>query len=90
MVDTEAHERVQHKEHGYSIVVNGKERKVTSDILTYDEIVALAFNPIPPNKDFDIRFHDAAAPKTHGSLTQGETVKVKDGTKFDVTATNAS
>lgn len=76
--------------HHYSIIVNGREKRVETDALTYDQVVALAFDPVPTDKLFDVRFHDAEPPKTHGTLLPGETVTIKNGTKFDVTATNAS
>ena len=76
--------------HDYSIIVNGREKKVEFNVLDYQQVVALAFDPVPTDKDFDVRFHDAEPPKTHGSLLPGESVTIKNGTKFDVTATIAS
>jgi hypothetical protein len=80
----------QHKHHDYTIIVNGKEKKVTSEIVTFDEVVHLAFNPLPPGKDFTVTYRDAVKPKAHGTLVEGETVTVKDGTTFHVTPTNKS
>ncbi len=80
----------QHEHHDYTIIVNGKEKKVTSDVVTFNEVVHLAFNPLPPGKDFTVTYRDADKPKAHGTLVEGETVIVKDGTTFHVTPTNKS
>ena len=80
----------QRHHHEYTIHVNGRERKVPSDLLTFGDVVDLAFNPRPPGKDFTVTYRDAVAPRHHGTLVEGETVTIKDGTVFHVTPTNKS
>ena len=88
-------EQNQH-EHGekksVTIIVNGREKTVEKTDLTYDEVVALAFNP-PPTGDnilITIVYRRGHGDKPEGSLTPGGSVKVKDEMIFDVTSTDRS
>ena len=78
--------------HTYTIVVNGQQKTVETDELTVDQVVALAFNPVPsgPNVMFTVTYRRGHGDKPEGTLTEGETVKVKEGMIFDVTATDRS
>jgi len=72
--------------------VNGRQRTVTSNALSFVEVVALAFDPVPPGENviFDVTYRRAAPPKTEGSLSPGETVHIEEGTIFNVTFTDKS
>ena len=88
MVNPEAREAGHHKEHDYAVVVNGRPKEVTTQILTYEEVVLLAFDPVPTDKDITVSFRDAEDPR-QGTLQPGESLKVKHhGTSFIVTATD--
>ena len=88
-------EQNQH-EHGekrsVTTIVNGREKTVEKTDLTYDEVVALAFNPLPTGDNILITvvYRRGHGDKPEGSLTPGGSVKVKDGMIFDVTATDRS
>jgi hypothetical protein len=73
------------------IHVNGRERTVDHDVLTFDEVVHLAPNlpPLTEGTEYRVTFSGAVLPK-EGDLIQGETVQVKDGTEFRVSPTNRS
>lgn len=72
---------------GHSIFVNGVEYTVGSDVVTYDEVVKLAYpTPPAPNTLYTVTFEDARHPE-EGELLAGQRVEVKDGTEFDVTPT---
>ncbi len=75
----------------FTIIVNGREKKVTTKELSFDQVVALAFNPPPtgPNIVITVTFRNAEDQKS-GTLTKGQTVTIKDGTIFNVTATDKS
>jgi hypothetical protein len=77
---------------GYEIFVNTQPRVVLKRLLTFDEIVDLAFNPRPAGTDpeFTVSFRNAAGRRHQGTLAPGHAVKVKNGTIFDVTPTNRS
>ena len=80
----------QHQ-HSWHIIVNGREKTVDHQTLTFDEVVALApgLPPPGPGVEYKVVFEHAEHPKS-GTLVQGESVVVKDGTEFVVTATNRS
>ena len=75
-----------------NIIVNAAQKTVDKGELTYDDVVALAFNPVPqgPNVGFAITYRRGHGDKPEGHLTAGETVKVKDGMIFNVTPTDKS
>jgi hypothetical protein len=75
------------------IVVNGRERTVTKDELTFNEVVKLAFDNPPHgvNTLFTITYRKGGNEhRPEGHLVEGGTVKVKKGTIFNVTATDKS
>lgn len=78
--------------HSHTIVVNGQQKSVEADELTFDQVVALAFDPVPtgPNVMFTITYRRGHGDKPEGTLTEGQSVKVKEGMIFDVTATDKS
>jgi hypothetical protein len=80
------------KEHEFTIVINGQEKTVTTRELTFDEVVSLAYDgnlPVGDNWEFTVTFRKAHGNK-QGSLVEGQTVKVQDGTVFNVTGTDKS
>jgi hypothetical protein len=74
-----------------TIVVNGQKKNVRQDELSFSDVVALAFNPVPsgPNVMITVTYRDALGDKK-GSLTDGQSVKIQNGTVFNVTATDKS
>jgi len=86
---------VTHEPHGhhhehFCIVVNGREKIVVTKDVSFAEVVHLSGLPSGPNTVFTVTYRHAAGHKHNGTLTEGETVKVQDGTIFNVTATNKS
>ena len=74
-----------------TIIVNGREKVVKKETISFAEIVALAFeNPPSENTIFTVTYRKGHGNKTEGTLVEGETVKVKDGMIFNVTATDKS
>ncbi len=74
------------------IIVNGKQKIVKKDFISYEEIIALAFET-PPSGDgvqFSITYTNGNNNKPKGALIEGESVKTKEGMEFDVTPTNRS
>jgi len=76
----------------FTIIVNGQQKQVTQKELSFDDVIALAFDPIPsgPNIFFTITYRRGEGNKPEGTLVKGETVKVKEGMIFDVKATDRS
>ena len=79
-----------HKE--TQIIVNGRQRSVESEELTFDEVVRLAFDQLPTGQDImlTVTFRNGGGRPSDGSVVSGGSVKVQDGTVFNVTATDKS
>jgi len=75
------------QEKDINIIVNGRPKKVPARDISFDEVVALAFNPVPPNAFFTVTWSHG---NNGGSLVAGKTVPVQNGMKFDVTETGQS
>ena len=75
-----------------TIIVNGRKKEVTTEQLSFDQVVALAFNPVPtgPNVMFTITYRHGPRQNPEGSLLEGGTVKIKDEMIFNVTQTDKS
>jgi hypothetical protein len=75
-----------------TIVVNGREKEVARDTLSFAEIVTLAFGaPTDGAKTaYTVTFKRGHGNKPEGSLVEGESVEVKDGMIFNVTRTDKS
>jgi hypothetical protein len=75
-----------------TIIVNGTKKTVRKEELSFSEVVILAFEnpPYGENTLFTITYRRGPANKPEGILAEGESVKIKDGMIFDVTATDKS
>ena len=75
-----------------TIIVNGRKKVVTQENLTFDEIVQLAFDPVPtgPNIMFTITYRHGPPANPKGSLMEKGTVQIENGMIFDVTPTDKS
>jgi hypothetical protein len=91
MDESNKHEGQGHNKE-YKIIVNGRDKTETSKELSFSQIVALAFDnpPTGPNIVFTITYRKGEGNKPEGSLVEGETVKIKNGMIFNVTATDKS
>lgn len=75
-----------------TIVVNGRPKEVTTEEITFDELVDLAFDDPArgPQIVFTITFRNAGGRIEEGELDEGQRIKVKDGTIVNVTRTDQS
>lgn len=87
----------ENKNQGHSkeitIIINGRQEIVAAkEILSFAEIVALAFEnpPTGENITFTVTYRKGHGNKPEGTLIEGETIKIKDGMIFNVTSTNKS
>lgn len=74
----------------YTIVINGREKIITTKAVSFEEIVGLSGLPSGQNTVFTVTYRRAPGQKHEGTMVPGETVEVKDGMIFNVTATNKS
>lgn len=74
------------------IVVNGRKKVITKKELTFVEVVQLAFDPVPAGENvvFTVTYRKADGKKHEGTLVEGETLHVKDGTIINVIQTDKS
>ena len=82
-------EEVHHAE--LTIIVNAREKHVTTRKLSFEAIVALAFPNPPPGQDliYTVAYRNGVHDQK-GTLTPGHSVRIKNGMIFDVTETNRS
>lgn len=76
----------------FTIVVNGREKVVSQRELTFDALVALAFDN-PPNTGntiYTITFRRGEGNKPEGTLVEGESVTLKNRMIINVTSTDKS
>lgn len=76
----------------HNIVVNGRPKTVESDELAFDQIIELAFDPVPngPGIIFHVLYSHSPGRPPNGRLVSGGSVKVQDGTVFNVSFTDKS
>lgn len=74
----------------YRIIINGEEHIVETEVLSYEQVVSLAYpTPPEPNMIYTVTYRKAKEPH-EGSLVPGQRVEIKEGTIFDVTPTGKS
>lgn len=76
----------------FTIIVNGKKKTFANRELSFDELVVMAFNPVPtgPNVLFTITYEGGPRENPEGMLLKGQKVKIKDGMIFNVKHTDKS
>lgn len=76
----------------FTIIVNAQQKIVTDDVLTYNELIALAFSnpPTGSNVTFTISYRNGPQSNSEGTVVEGRNVRVKDGMVFNVTSTDKS
>ena len=74
------------------IVVNGRPKVVSGPTISFIDIVSLAFeNPATTgNTVYTVTYKKGPEHKPEGTMVDGDTVKVKSGMIFNVTATDKS
>ena len=76
----------------FTIIVNGREKVVTSRELSFDQIVALAFDQPQGGENivYTVTFRRGHGNKPEGTLIEGDSMKIKEGMIFNVTQTDKS
>ncbi len=74
------------------IIVNTRERIVEGSTVSFNQLVGLAFDPVPTgaNVEFTITYRRGPAEKPEGTVAPGQTVSIKSGEIFNVTCTDRS
>lgn len=76
----------------YNIVVNGEEKEFEGKIISFIEVVELAFGQVSDNDRTitTVTYARGQGNKPEGSMVNGDTVKVKEGMVFNVVRTDKS
>jgi hypothetical protein len=81
------------KNDAIEVIVNGRPKEVAAEELTFTDVVALAFENPPHGTDtiFSVTYRKGGNEnRPEGILVEGDSLKVKKGTTFNVSATNRS
>jgi hypothetical protein len=76
----------------FNIIVNAREKQWFNEKITYNEVVVLAFG-FAENKaitTYSVTYKKGDNNKPEGIIVEGDSIRVKDGMLFSVTATNRS
>lgn len=73
----------------YRIYVDGTEKTVTTNVLSFEEVVNIAYPNRDPLTIYRVTFEKAKEPH-EGRLLAGQSVEIKNGTEFDVTLVGRS
>jgi hypothetical protein len=76
----------------FHIVVNGQAKTTASEVLTFAQVVAFDFpnTTQDANTIFTVTYKNADSQPPQGTLVVGESIKIKNGTIFNVTQTTRS
>ena len=73
------------------IIVNGHQRTVQKGKICFDDLLPLAFDPVPSGDDVEFTIAYMRGHSNHeDTLEPGDCVEVVEGMTFDVTTTNRS
>lgn len=76
-----------------TIIVNGRPREVVGKEITFEQVVQFAFENPPhgPETIFSVTYRKGGNEhRPEGVMVEGDSVKIKKGTTFNVSATNRS
>ncbi|MBX3309046.1 MAG: multiubiquitin domain-containing protein [Cryobacterium sp.] len=73
----------------FKIFINGVEKEVDHQLLTYDEVVRLFIDPPVEGTIYAVSFEHAREPK-EGELVTSGSVTIKNNAQFDVDDTGRS
>ena len=75
-----------------TIIVNARRKQVKGDVVTFDEVLALAFDPVPsgPHWEFTVAYRNGPRSNPNGFMLPGERVRIQEGMVFNVSATDKS
>ena len=85
-------EMLTKNKHEVIILVNGEEKEVSKDKISYEEAINLAFGQYEDNENinYTVIYFKGNNDKPNGFLLKGQVVMVKKGMRINVTRTNKS
>lgn len=82
--------RSQQASKDIKIIVNGREKVVAVKIISYADLVVLAFGSMDPETIYTVTFKHGPPSNAEGSMVAGDVVKLQCGMIFNVTPTRKS
>lgn len=76
--------------HTQEIIVNAMRKPYPAAVISYEEVVVLAFGKIEPGHEYSVSYTDGDPRNPSGQLLRGKKVFVKHNMKFNVTGTHLS
>lgn len=75
-----------------TIIVNARQKEWAEKEITFEQVVQCAFEspPYGDNTIFTVTYNRGHGDKPQGTMVDGDSVKVKEGMIFNVTATDKS
>jgi hypothetical protein len=75
-----------------NIIVNGRPNRVQGRDVSFEKVVALAFETPPsgPTVIITVTYRDGPPDNPAGTLVAGQTIQIRNGMKFNVSATDKS
>jgi hypothetical protein len=83
----------QEQEKETTIIVNARPKVWTAKDISFEQVISLAYDGNPPGGPdwvFTVTYRKGEDKKKEGTMVEGDSVHVKDGMVFNVTATNRS
>jgi len=86
-----AQDETPHGKH-FNIIVNGRKKDVAASSLSYEDVVNLQFDSQPPRGENVVITvtYSKGLHNSSGTLISGQSVEIKSGMVFNVTATDRS
>jgi hypothetical protein len=80
------------KKHSVTLIVNARPKEWQEQHITFREVVVLQYGQFEdnPNIEYTVAYSNGPHPNPHGSMVDGDKVKVQDRMNFNVTRTDKS
>lgn len=91
-LEQDAHFHSAEHQKEFHIIVNGRQKTAEKRKLSFNDLVKLAYDPVPTGTEvgFVITYAHGPHHNPEGSLSMRETVRIKNGMVFDVTPIDRS
>ena len=83
---------LKNKEKKIIIYVNGEEKEVNKEKISYEDVIILAFGSYDSSEGvtYTVTYYKGQSHHPNGVLVEGQSVMVKKGMRINVTKTNRS
>lgn len=78
--------------HEITIFINGEEKIVKKEVISYEEVIILAYGRYDSSEGvtYTVTYYKGQSHHPNGILVEGQSVMVKKGMRINVTKTNRS